>query len=156
MPVRDNSIQKSAGWIIYYIDKDAQPRFLLLKRYALSKKIEWVAPKWKVSPGENPEETAIREICEETWIKPNDLVLQQQVWVLNLSLHSEEKWNLDKDIIYFLVNFKWDPSSIKVDMVEWYLWIFKWYTVEEVLGLLYYENFRELFRKAYKMVVNNK
>lgn len=147
---------QSAWWIIYYIDKaTSQPKFLLLKRYALSKKVEWVAPKWKVNEWELADQTAIREIWEETWINQKDLILKQQVWVLNLSLHSEEKWNLDKDIIYFLVEFKWDPGSLDIQPVEWYIWAYNWFNIEEVLWLIYYWNFRELFRTAYNMIIKN-
>jgi len=39
-------IVQSAGWIIYYLDNEWEPRYLLIKRHALSWKIEWVAPKW--------------------------------------------------------------------------------------------------------------
>ncbi len=144
---------QSAWWIVYYIDnKIWQPRFLLLKRYALSKKIEWVSPKWKIDSWENPEQTAIREICEEVGLDKKDLFLKEKVWDLNLSLQSEEKWILDKDIAYYLVEYKWDPKSVKVWKVEWYIWVFWWFKVEELLWLIYYENFRELFRKAYKMI----
>jgi hypothetical protein len=37
---------KSAGGVVYIFDKKTdEVRFLLVKRHALSKKIEWVAPK---------------------------------------------------------------------------------------------------------------
>jgi CDP-diacylglycerol pyrophosphatase len=36
---------KSAGGIIYYKDSNGELRFLLIKRHALSGKIERVAPK---------------------------------------------------------------------------------------------------------------
>jgi hypothetical protein len=40
-----NKLVKSAGGIIYYRDDNDDVRFLLIKRHALSGKIEWVAPK---------------------------------------------------------------------------------------------------------------
>jgi ADP-ribose pyrophosphatase YjhB (NUDIX family) len=39
---------------------------LLIKRHALSGKIEWVAPKGKVQIGETEKDAAIRELGEET------------------------------------------------------------------------------------------
>jgi 8-oxo-dGTP pyrophosphatase MutT (NUDIX family) len=62
---------KSAGGIVYYIDEEGQPRFLILKRHALSKKIEWIAPKGKIKENELPDQAAIREVYEETGIHPN-------------------------------------------------------------------------------------
>jgi 8-oxo-dGTP pyrophosphatase MutT (NUDIX family) len=38
----------------------------LIKRHALSGKIEWVSPKGKIQPGESIETTALREVSEET------------------------------------------------------------------------------------------
>jgi len=43
-----NKLVKSAGGIIYYYDKNNDIRFLLIKRHALSGKIERVAPKGKI------------------------------------------------------------------------------------------------------------
>ncbi len=41
----NNEIIQSAGGIIYFIDQDNEPRFLIIKRQARTKKIERVAPK---------------------------------------------------------------------------------------------------------------
>lgn len=38
----------SVGGIVYYIADDGQPRYLIIKRHARSKKVERVAPKGKV------------------------------------------------------------------------------------------------------------
>jgi hypothetical protein len=38
-------ITQSAGGVVYYIASDKEPRYLLIKRQALSKKIERVCPK---------------------------------------------------------------------------------------------------------------
>ena len=55
-------IVQSAWWIVYYLDKNWEPRYLLIKRHALSGKIEWVAPKWKIQIWEDEKKAAIREI----------------------------------------------------------------------------------------------
>ena len=54
-------IVKSAWGIVYYLDKDFEPRYLLIKRHALSWKIEWVAPKWKIQIWEDEKKAAVRE-----------------------------------------------------------------------------------------------
>mgnify|MGYP002357588651 CR=1 FL=1 len=143
---------QSAGWIIYYIDRDGKPRFLLIKRFALSKKVERVAPKGKIQWTERAEETAMREICEETWIKRDDILMKQWVWDIVLSLHSQERWNLDKEISYFLVQYIWNPKSVNIWAYEWYLWQYKWATIEEVLRLVIYQNLREVFKAWYDIV----
>ena len=57
---------QSAGGIVYYLGADKEPRYLLIKRHAMSGKIERVAPKGKVQQGETPEQAALREVGEET------------------------------------------------------------------------------------------
>jgi 8-oxo-dGTP pyrophosphatase MutT (NUDIX family) len=51
----------------------------LIKRLAVSKRIERVAPKGKVQQGETMEKAAIREVSEETGIPINQLKLKQQL-----------------------------------------------------------------------------
>lgn len=146
---------QSAWWIVFYIDKkDNAPRFLVIKRYALSKKIEWVAPKGKIEKWELPEQTAIRETSEETWLDINGLTSLWKLGDINLSFQSDTKASFDKSISYYLLRFNSDPTKIKIIDSEWYLWIHKWATIQEVLWLVYYENLREIFRKAYWMITD--
>jgi len=70
---------QSAGGIIYYLDKQQEPHYLLIKRHALSGKIEWVAPKGKIQANEPIEQTALREASEETSIPINQLRLKQNL-----------------------------------------------------------------------------
>jgi hypothetical protein len=44
-------VVQSAGGVVYFLE-GGQPKFLLIKRQAMSKKIERVAPKGKIEPGE--------------------------------------------------------------------------------------------------------
>lgn len=142
---------KSAWGIVYYVS-DEWPKFLIIKRYALSKKVEWVAPKWKIQQWESSQIAAVREIFEETWLKKTELIVKQELWEIQISLRSEERWNLDKDITFFLVEYKGNPADVKIPQWEWYLGYYKWANIQEVLWLIYYENLRELFRKAYYII----
>ncbi len=58
-------IVQSAGGILYCLDENREPKYLIIKRHALSGKIERVAPKGKIQKGEKIEETALRETSEE-------------------------------------------------------------------------------------------
>ena len=66
-------IQQSAWWVVYYVDLDNEPRYLLIKRQAVSKKIERVCPKGKVQEWETHEDAALREVSEETGLILNQL-----------------------------------------------------------------------------------
>lgn len=67
------------------------------------------------------------------------------------SLRSSEtkRGHLDKDVTYFLMHYTGNPSAIKITDGEGYVGIYKWASIQEVLGLIYYGDIRELIRKAY-------
>lgn len=142
---------QSAWWMIYYLDKSFEPKFLLIKRHALSGKIEWIAPKGKIQAGEKPIESAVREVSEETGIPINKLIPREQLWIVSLRSNPDE-WNLNKDITYFLMKYTGDPSLVKIEEGEWYVWVYKWANLAEVQALVYYKNIRELYRKAFIVI----
>lgn len=142
-------IVQSAGGIIYYHEKDGSPRYLLIKRLALSWKIERVAPKGKIQAGETPEQAAVREVGEECGISASELTLEHKIGKTSLRSSETKKGHLDKDVTYFLMRFSGDPDSLKITDGEGYVGIYKWASIQEVLGLLYYGDIRELIRKAH-------
>ncbi len=145
-------IVQSAGWIVYYLDKEWEPRYLIIKRHALSGKIERVAPKWKIQIWEDEKKAAIREIWEETWLKKEDLIIKQLLWTTSLRSSETKLWHLDKDVTYFLIKFTWNPNSVSLIEWEWYIWVYKRASIEEVLWLIYYADIRELVRKSYFII----
>ena len=122
-------IVQSAWWIVYYLDKEWEPRYLLIKRHALSGKIERVAPKWKIQIWEDEKKAAIREIWEETWLKKEDLIVKQLLWTTSLRSSETKLWHLDKDVTYFLMKYTWDPNSVNLIEWEWYIWVYKRATI---------------------------
>lgn len=145
-------IVQSAWGIIYYIASDGDPRYLLIKRHALSWKIEWVAPKGKIQEGETEKETALRELQEETWLLKEQLVVKQLLWTTSLRSKETKKGHLNKDVTYFLMEYKGDPNAVKIIEWEWYISIYKRATISEVINLIYYEDIRELIRDSYFMI----
>ena len=137
----------SYGWIIYYLDKNKQPLFLIIKRQSLSKKIEWVAPKWKSQKREKQIEAALREIKEETNIDPKYLIYR---WVAGEVFLNFE--NFQKKIKYFLFQYTWDPNSIKIAPWEGFLWIYSWLAIEQVINVVPYSSLREVYRNAYNII----
>ncbi len=145
-------IIQSAWGIVYQIDKQWNPRYLLIKRHSLSNKIERVAPKGKIQKGEKIENAALREISEEAGIPINQLKLKTKVGVTQLRNTERKKGQIDKDVTYFLVEYTWDPYSVHIEEVEGYVWVYKRATIEDVLGLVYYQDIRELVRQSYHML----
>lgn len=145
-------IIQSAWWIIYYLAEDGEPRYLLIKRLAISKKIERVAPKGKVQQGESLEVAALREASEETGIPMQQIKIKQLLGTTQLRNNENIKGQMDKDVTYFLMEFAGDPSIVNIQEGEWYIGISKRATLNEVLGLIYYNDIRELIRKSYFVV----
>jgi hypothetical protein len=95
-------------------------------------------------------------VSEEVGISPAHIVIESKIWATSLRSSHELKWGMDKDITYFLMCYSGDPQSIDVQAVEWYLGIFKWATLEQVLGLIYYKNMREIFTMAHEAIGQQK
>ena len=145
---------KSAWWIIYYKDSDGELRFLLIKRHALSGKIERVAPKGKIQQWETPEKAAVREVSEEAGIPLNLLVVRQKVWAAMIRWLEDRNGKFEKEVTYFLMKYNGDPALVDIQLAEWYLGTYKWALLTDVLNLIYYKDIRELFRKGYNMLQN--
>lgn len=144
-----NKLVKSAWWIIYHQDSNGDIRFLLIKRHALSGKIERVAPKGKIQPGETEEKAALREVSEETWIPFNFLSIDCKLGITTIEWLENKTGKFDKEVVYFLMKYSWDPALVDIQKEEWFLWVYKWANIVEVLKLAYYRDIRELFRQGY-------
>lgn len=145
---------QSAWGIVYYIDPvSKEPKFLLIKRHSLSKKIERVAPKGKIEQWEKPEQAAIREIGEEAGLRSEDMKIKQKLGMLSLQLYNEDgKLGVDKDITYFLVQYVGNPDNVRVENGGGFIGSWKRATIQDVMGLVYYKDFRELFRRSVHLI----
>lgn len=146
----------SVGGIIYYFDQTWEPRFLIIKRYARSKKIERIAPKWKMQDNESPELSCAREVSEETWLAIANLRIKQKLWVVELKHQSAHHWLFEKSITYYLVEHVWMPWDVKVEDAEWFIGVYKRATIWDIMWLVYYNNLREIFRVAHESLAKTK
>lgn len=148
-------IIQSAWGIVYYIASDGTPRYLLIKRHALSGKIEWVAPKGKIQGSEDIQQTALREVSEETGIPINQMKIKQKMGVTQLRNTENIKGQMDKDVTYFLIQYFGDPQMVRIENVEGYIGIYKRSNLQEVLALIYYQDIREIIRKCHMLIQEN-
>jgi 8-oxo-dGTP pyrophosphatase MutT (NUDIX family) len=142
----------SVGWVVYYIADDGQPRFLIIKRHARSKKIERVAPKGKVEVGETPEQTCVREIYEEAWIHQEHLIVQHKLWELQIKNINFGQWFHEKEVTYYLVHHQGQPHDVNIQPVEWFIGVYKRATIQELTWLILYPSMREIFRKWHEII----
>ena len=145
-------IIQSAWWIVYYIAPDGEPRYLLIKRHALSGKIERVAPKGKIQGNEDIQKAALREVSEETGIPINQMRIKQQIGTTQLRNIDNQKGQMNKDVTYFLIQHFGDKNTVNIENAEGYIGIHKRCTLNEVLALIYYQDIRELIRKSYALI----
>lgn len=145
---------QSAWWIVFKKDSKGNPQYLLIKRYALSKKIEWVCPKGKLEKGEWPKEAAVREVGEETWLDTKKLRVYHKIWVTKLRNDNNVRGMMNKDTTYYLMEYVWDVWDVDVENGGWFIGIYKWASFEEVSSLIYYQDIRELIRVAHIDIIN--
>ena len=148
----NDKIIQSAWGIVYFFDGN-EPKYLLIKRYAMSNKMERVAPKGKIQGNEKIENTVLREVSEEAGIPINQMILKQKIWITQLRNTENIKWHMNKDVTYFLVEYQGAPEDVQIDQVEWYIWVYKRANIQEVLWLIYYKNIREIFRQAHLYII---
>lgn len=145
-------IIQSAWGIVYFIAPDGQPRYLLIKRHALSGKIERVAPKGKIQGNEDIQKAALREVSEETGIPINQMKIKHQLGTTQLRNTEHQRWQMDKDVTYFLIQYAGNPDFVKIEQAEGYIGVYKRCTLTEVIALIYYQDIRELIRKSYALI----
>lgn len=147
---------KSAGGVVYYIDpKTKQPRFLLLKRQALSNRIEWILPKGKIKQWETPEDAAKREVSEEIWVRFSELDNEAFLDKLEIKLQNWTGGKYEKDIDYYLMRYSGDPNNLNIISWEGYVGTFKWADIKQALALVNYQNLRLLIKKAYEQITQS-
>ena len=123
--------EKSCGVVVF--DNDS----VLL---VLHNNGHWGMPKGHVEPGETEEETAIREVLEETSVDAKILPGFREV------ITYSPKENTMKDVVYFVG----EPISIDLKPQEEEVNEVRFVNVEEASNLITYEEDRSVYEKALK------
>lgn len=85
----------SAGGVVYRKEGDRLEMLMIEDRYG-----KWTLPKGKQEAGEEVEETALREIREETGLEGR---IVRPLMTVNYQYDDPEGGTVDKDVHYFLV-----------------------------------------------------
>ena len=133
--------EQSCGSVVYKVI-EGQYQFLLIKQ---KNSKHYGFPKGHVEADETKEETAKREVYEETGIQIN-LFSHVQTYV-----HYEPKKGVNKRVDYFLSEAINSDFTIQESEVEEILWVDK----KDVIGLLTYENDQEVFLELTKNLERN-
>ena len=134
--------EKSCGAIVYK-EENNELKFLLV--YQNNGHYSFL--KGHMEAGETELETTIREIKEET----NLDVLVNTDFRISIEYLMEAK-NVMKEAVYFLAT----PTSSELKNQEGEIDSCGWYSYENTMNLLEFDNIKEVFEKAYNFIKNKK
>ena len=130
---------KSCGAVIFFKGKKIE--FLVLQ-YGLG---HWDFPRGLMEKDEDEQETALREIKEETEI--TDIKLNEK-FKERTHFFFKNKTNLvKKEVIYFLAKTKSKDVKISSEHLD-----YKWLNYEDALKQLTFKNTKEVLKKADKFL----
>ncbi len=131
--------QLAAGGVVVKKEDDALRVLLIKDSYG-----HWTWPKGHAEAGETPEETALREISEETGLTRLDVLEELGIQEYCFTLDDKK---IVKTVHIFLVEASGDEELIiqTAEILEG-----KWLSPEEALETIEYEGSRELLEKGIK------
>lgn len=124
--------EKSCGCIIF----NAKKEILLLHQNAG----HWGLPKGHVEEGETEEQTAIREVKEETNI---DVVINTNY---RYSMTYNPKEDVEKEVVYFIAENTSNNIKPQQEEVQEVIWL----DIDNAINTITYENSKELLKKVKK------
>ncbi len=133
--------EKSCGAVIYRNTEEGI-RYLVIRQV----QGHWCFPKGHIEKGETEEETAEREILEETGMSVSFVNGFRYV----LSYSPQE--NVMKDVVYFLAEYLSGEGKAQEEEVS----TFAWMDEAQTASTLTYENDRQLFAAARKFMQEEK
>ena len=127
---------RAAGGIVHRVGDDGAPEILLVHRPRYD---DWSLPKGKADPGEGDEDTALREVEEETGLR---CVLGARAG----ETRYRDSKGRSKVVQYWLMEPPPDGANPFVPNSE--VDELRWCTIDDATQLLSYEHDRELLQQA--------
>lgn len=138
--------EKSCG-IVIFKSIEGEIRYLLIQSRTHG---DWGLPKGHVEKGETEEETALREVLEETGLTPTLIDGFREVVNYKVYLKKADKL-VDKEVVYFLGR----ATEEDVRMQENEVSAFSWETEQRAYERLSHENARQVLRQAAMWIFEN-
>lgn len=129
-------VEKSAGAVIFR--KDEGKIFYLLLHYEAG---HWDFSKGHIEKGESLEDTALREVKEETGIEDAKFVegFKERIKYF----FKGDKGNIFKKVTFFLFETKQKEVKLSFEHIG-----YKWLSYKKVLSQLTFKNAKEILKKA--------
>ena len=133
--------EKSCGALVFYL-KNNKEQVLLIKH---SNSGHWSFPKGHVEAGETLEETAKREVLEETGLRIDIIpgfISKSQYSIQN---------RIQKTVQIYVASTKDTQTRIQVEEIEDYVWL----TYENAIKNLKFENDKTILTDARQFLLDN-
>lgn len=133
--------ESSCGAVVYR-DIKGQVRYLLIKN---KRSAHWGFPKGHIEPGETKEQTAIREVLEETGIHVKLIDGFESISKFKIQ-------NKIEKVVSIFVGTTTDTStSIQPEEIDDYIWL----TYDKALSLLKFDNDKAIIKQAHDFLNSN-
>jgi 8-oxo-dGTP pyrophosphatase MutT (NUDIX family) len=126
--------EKSCGAVIYHM-RDGSPKFLLIKNL---KSQHWGFSKGHIEAGETEEQTARREIREETGLEVQFISGFRSMLLYAIHEH------FTKHVVFFLAQTSDPTVRLQISEIEQASWV----SYEDGIRMLHFDNDRALLKKA--------
>ena len=136
-------IEKSAGAIIFR--RENHQIYYLILHYQSG---HWDFPKGHIEKGEKLEETAKREVKEETG-------LEDIKFIPGFKENIKYFFKLKGKNIFKIVTFFLAESSPKEVKISWEHLGYKWLPYQEAIEQLTFKNAKEILKKAHELLLQN-
>ncbi len=131
--------EKSCGAVVYL--KNPETKFLLLQYEAG----HWDFVKGNVEVGETEQQTALRELSEETGIIDARFILGFKEKISYF--YKRQGATVYKEVIFFLMEAKTAEVKISFEHIA-----YEWLTYEKAMQRLSYKNARDVLQKAHQFM----
>lgn len=139
--------EKSAGAVVFIIEKN-EPQYLLLKHNPHQGN-HWAFPKGHTEQGETDEQTALREIKEETGLQ--DIKIHPN-FKEKIKYHfTQEKKTITKEVTLFLAETKTKQVTISNEHAT-----FEWLKYEDAHKQINYKDSKQILTKAHERITQKR
>ncbi|RLE37860.1 diadenosine tetraphosphate hydrolase [Candidatus Woesearchaeota archaeon] len=110
----------------------------------------WGMPKGNIEKGEDPQETILREVKEETGLKEEDLIIQEGFKKKIGWFYKRDGKTIYKEVIYVLAESKKEEIKLSEEH-EGYVWA----SLDTALKKIKFNNLKEVLKNADEFLKEN-
>jgi len=138
-------VEKSAGAVIFYKNKEVE--YLLLHYPGSTKKAKdyWDFPKGHIEEGESEIDTVKREVYEETGLKDIEILPNFKTSIKYF--FQKEGKKIFKMVVFYLARAKTKEVKISFEHIG-----FIWLPFDKALEVVTYKNAKEVLKKAHNFL----